>query len=78
MGRILAQRYGFKASVFFTLDDEGFIEPGSSNIAGLEALETADLMVVGLQFQDFPAAEIWMPTRRTQASWSTPCTASSG
>ncbi len=58
MGRILAQRYGFKASVFFTLDDEGFIEPGSSNIAGLEALETADLMVVALRFQDFPAAEM--------------------
>ena len=58
MGQILAQRYGFKASVFFTLDDEGFIEPGSSNIAGLEALETADLMVVGLRFQDFPDAEM--------------------
>lgn len=58
MGRILAQRYGFKASVFFTLDDEGFIEPGSSNIAGLEALETADLMVVALRFQDFPDAEM--------------------
>ena len=58
MGRILAQRYGFKASVFFTLDAEGFIEPGSSNIAGLEALETADLMVVALRFQDFPAEEM--------------------
>jgi len=58
MARILAQRYGFKASVFFTLDDEGFIEPGSSNMGGLEALETADLMVVALRFQDFPDAEM--------------------
>jgi type 1 glutamine amidotransferase len=58
MGRILAQRYGFRASVFFSLDDEGFIEPGSSNIAGLEALETADLLVVALRFQDFAPEEM--------------------
>lgn len=58
MGRILAQHYGFKASVFFTLDDDGFIEPGSSNIAGLEALETADLMVIAIRFQDFPHPEM--------------------
>lgn len=58
MARILAHRYGFKCSVFFTLDDDGFIEPGSSNIAGLEALQTADLMVVGLRFQDFPADQM--------------------
>ena len=55
LARILAQRYGFKCSVFFTVDpDTGFIEPGNSNIAGLEALKTADLMVVFLRFQDFP------------------------
>lgn len=58
LGRILAQRLGFEATVFFTLDDDGFIEPGSSNIAGLEALQTADLMIVGLRFQDFPADEM--------------------
>jgi len=58
MARILARTYGFKCSVFFTLDDDGFIEPGSSNIAGLEALETADLLVVGLRFQDFPADQM--------------------
>ena len=58
MARVLAQRLGFKCSVFFTLDDEGFIEPGSSNIAGLEALATADLLIVGLRFQDFPAEQM--------------------
>ena len=58
MARVLAQRLGFKCSVFFTLDDEGFIEPGSSNIAGLEALATADLMIVGLRFQDFPTDQM--------------------
>src|SRR6187401_49881 len=47
LARILAQRYGFKCSVFFTVDpDSGFIDPGNSKISGLEALKTADLMVV--------------------------------
>src|SRR3954452_7061037 len=55
LARILAQRYGFKCSVFFTTDPKtGFIEPGSSNITGLDALKTADLLVVFLRFQDFP------------------------
>ena len=55
LARILARRYGFKCSVFFTTDPKtGFIEPGSSHISGLEALRTADLMVVFLRFQDFP------------------------
>src|SRR5829696_9013439 len=59
LARILARRYGFKCSVFFTTDPKtGFIDPGSSNIAGLDALRTADLMVVFLRFQDFPDAEM--------------------
>lgn len=59
LARILARRYGFKCSVFFTTDPKtGFLDPGSSNIAGLEALRTADLMVVFLRFQDFPDAEM--------------------
>src|SRR5829696_2122088 len=59
LARILAKHYGFKCSVFFTTDPKtGFIDPGSSNIAGLEALRTADLMVVFLRFQDFPDAEM--------------------
>ena len=59
LARIMARHYGFKCSVFFTTNpDTGFIEPGSSNIAGLEALKTADLMVVFLRFQDFPDAQM--------------------
>jgi type 1 glutamine amidotransferase len=59
LARIMARRYGFTCSVFFTTNPQsGFIEPGSSNIAGLEALKTADLMVVFLRFQDFPDAEM--------------------
>jgi type 1 glutamine amidotransferase len=59
LARILARHYGFKCSVFFTTDPKtGFVEPGSSNVSGLEALKTADLMVVFLRFQDFPDAEM--------------------
>ena len=59
LARILARRYGFTCSVFFTTDPKtGFIEPGSSNIAGLEALKTADLLIVFLRFQDFPDDEM--------------------
>jgi type 1 glutamine amidotransferase len=59
LARIMARRYGFTCSVFVTTNAQtGFIEPGSSNISGLDALKTADLMVVFLRFQDFPDAEM--------------------
>jgi len=59
LGRILARRYGFKCSVFFTTDPKtGHIKPGSSHIAGLDALKTADLLIVFLRFQDFPDDEM--------------------
>jgi hypothetical protein len=59
LGRILAKRYGFTCSVFITTDPAtGFIDPGSSNISGLDALRTADLMIVFLRFQDFPDREM--------------------
>src|SRR4051812_34178225 len=59
LARILARHYGFKCSVFFTTDPKtGFIEPGSSNVAGLDALKTADLFVIFIRFQDFPDAEM--------------------
>jgi type 1 glutamine amidotransferase len=59
LARILARRYGFTCSVFITTNPQtGFIEPGSSHIAGLEALKTADLMVISTRFQDFPDAEM--------------------
>lgn len=55
LARILAKRYGFTCSVFITTNPQtGFIEPGSSDMSGLEALKTADLLVIALRFQDFP------------------------
>jgi type 1 glutamine amidotransferase len=59
LARILAKQYGFTCSVFFTIDPKtGFIEPGSSDMSGLEVLRTADLLVMFLRFQDFPDAEM--------------------
>jgi hypothetical protein len=59
LARILARRYGFTCSVLFTTDPKtGFVEPGSSHIAGLETLRTADLLVIALRFQDFPDVEM--------------------
>jgi hypothetical protein len=59
LARILAKRYGFTCSVFITTNPQtGFIEPGSSDMSGLEALKTADLLVIALRFQDFPDNEM--------------------
>ena len=55
LARMLAKHYGFTCKVFITTDPHtGFINPGSSHISGLEALKTADLLVIFLRFQDFP------------------------
>lgn len=54
LARILAKEYGFKCSVCFTTDPaDGTIKPGSNHITGLEALKTADLMVLFTRFQAF-------------------------
>ena len=37
LARILAKRLGFKCTVVFGVDDNGFIEAGSSNVSGLKA-----------------------------------------
>jgi len=59
LARILARHYGFKASVFFTTDPKtGAIDPASSTIAGLDALKTADLLVIFTRFRDFPDSEM--------------------
>lgn len=58
LARLLAWHHGFKTTVLFTLNEEGYIEPGSSNMRGMEVLQDADLLVMGLRFQDFPEEEM--------------------
>jgi len=55
LGKILARHHGFKCTVLFAIDpSDGTINPNVSNIPGLEALATADLMVIFTRFRDLP------------------------
>jgi hypothetical protein len=50
LARILAKHYGFKCTVVFGVDKDGFIEAGSSTVSGLAALEKADLFFIVARF----------------------------
>lgn len=56
LGKILARHHGFRCTVLFSIDPAtGVIDPNvRSNIPGLEALQTADLMILALRFRDLP------------------------
>src|SRR5437879_1537469 len=55
LGKILAKWHGFKCTVLFAIDpSDGTINPNVSNIPGLEALDSADLMVIFTRFRDLP------------------------
>ena len=56
LGKILSVRHGFKCTVLFAIDpSSGEIKPNyQNNIPGLEALATADMMVLGLRFRELP------------------------
>jgi type 1 glutamine amidotransferase len=55
LGKILAKHHGFKCTVLFPIDPkDGTINPNISNIPGLEALESADLLVIFTRFRDLP------------------------
>lgn len=53
-GKILAKHHGFKCTVLFAVDKDGTINPNVSNIPGLEALKTADLMIIFTRFRNLP------------------------
>jgi len=56
LARILAVHHGFRCTALFPVNKEtGEIDPGTlDNIPGLEALETADLMVIFTRFRELP------------------------
>jgi putative membrane-bound dehydrogenase-like protein len=59
LARLLAKHHGFKCTVLFNIDPaSGEIVAGNSNMPGLEALASADLAVVFLRFQAFPAEQM--------------------
>ncbi len=56
LAKILATRHGFKCTVLFAVDrKDGTINPNQGdNIPGLEALRTADLLVLFTRFRSLP------------------------
>ncbi|MFQ6098556.1 MAG: ThuA domain-containing protein [Armatimonadota bacterium] len=56
LAKILAVHHGFKCTVLFAINEEdGTIDPQTlDNIPGLQALETADLMVLFVRFRELP------------------------
>ena len=60
LAKILAVRHGFRCTVLFAIDkNTGAIDPATmDNIPGLEALESADLMVLFLRFRALPTVQM--------------------
>lgn len=56
LGKILSQRHGFDCTVLFAIDPEtGILNPNNvNNIPGLEALDSADLMIIATRFRQLP------------------------
>ncbi len=63
LGKILHRELGAKISLCFPLDSAGNINPNiNNNISGLEALKTADLMVVFTRWRELPKHQAKMIT----------------
>jgi type 1 glutamine amidotransferase len=56
LARILSKHHGFKTTVLFAIDPkDGTVNPDrTDNIPGLEALKTADLLVLLIRWRDLP------------------------
>ena len=55
LGRLLAQRHGFKCTVLFALDPDGTINPDNQqSLPGAEALDSADAVILQTRFRDWP------------------------
>src|SRR5215210_7126306 len=56
LARILSQRHRFRTTVLFAINPaDGTVNPNrNDNIPGLEALDTADLMVLFIRWRDLP------------------------
>jgi type 1 glutamine amidotransferase len=60
LAAILAERHGFDGTVLFSIDPaDGTVRPDlTSNIPGLEALDSANLLVLFTRFRDLPDAQM--------------------
>lgn len=60
LGKLLAERHGFKCTVLFSQDPEtGEIDPNNqTHIPGMAALETADMAICAWRFRELPDADM--------------------
>lgn len=59
LAKILKRDYGFRVSICYSLAEDGTIDPNNvHSISGLEALDTADLMVLFTRFRNLPEAQM--------------------
>lgn len=59
LARILSERHGFKTTVLFAIDPDGTVNPENrKNIPGLEALRTADLMIIATRYRQLPDSQM--------------------
>jgi len=60
LAQILAQRHGFDCKVLYAIDPkDGTINPEyTQNIPGLEALDSADILILFTRFRDLPDAQM--------------------
>jgi hypothetical protein len=57
LAKIFSQRHGFRCTVLFALDPDGTINPdNNTSVPGIEALDTADGIVMMLRFRRWPDA----------------------
>jgi hypothetical protein len=55
LGKILSQRHGFRATVLFSVDPDGTINPKNTrSLSNPSALDTADAIVMALRFRAWP------------------------
>lgn len=56
LAKVLAVRHGFKCTVLFPINPaDGTIDPNNqTNVVGLEAIQSADLVIMLLRFREFP------------------------
>jgi hypothetical protein len=59
LAKILSQRHGFRCTVLFALDPDGTINPDNQkSLADSVALDSADAIVLGLRFRNWPDADM--------------------
>lgn len=56
LGKILSKHHGFKCTVLFAINKQsGEIDPNTTdNIPGMEAIDSADLVILALRFRNLP------------------------